>query len=94
MNNIGGVIYRWLQRAHDKSFGNIGNFIVDSSTALAGGVYNTGIVLEDVTDFTCTDTKLISGSAVHPTTLSAGTVLYGNFTTATVGAGVIKFYSK
>lgn len=90
MNGLFGL----LKRLWDRAFGLTGNFIVDSSTVLSGGVYSTMTVLEDVTGFTCTDSKLITGSAAHPTDLSAGVTLYGEFTTASVSEGTIKFYSK
>ena len=93
MAGIDGL-YKLIKKHWDRAFGLTGNFIVDSSTELSGGVYSTMTVLEDVTGFSCTDGKLITGSSTHPTDLSAGTTLYGEFTAASVTAGSIKFYSK
>lgn len=87
-------LYKLFKKLWDRAFGLVGNFIVNSSTSLSGGVYSTMTVLEDVTGFTCTDAKLITGSAAHPTDLSAGVTLYGEFTAASVSTGTIKFYSK
>lgn len=88
------AIYKLLKKLSDRAFGLTGNFIVDSGTPLSGGAYSTAIVLEEVTGFTCTDAKLISGSAAHPDTYTAGTIIYGDFTAASVTTGSVKFYSK
>lgn len=75
-------------------FGQNTSFIVDSSTPLENGKYAALTVLEDVSDFECTDLTLDASSAEYPTSLSAGITLYGYFVDCSVSAGSIKFYSK
>ena len=75
------------------SFGEGTHFIVDVNHALpAGKVIKWGYCLTDVTGFSCTDLKLISGSGVYPVDLIAGVMLPADLQTITITDGSILCY--
>lgn len=74
--------------------GNKEVFIVDAANALVAGeneYYDTLVVVEDVTGFTCTE---LAEGGTMPTAMAAGIEVYGRFTNVSVTTGVVRAYKK